>query len=153
MSASFDISHEYSMRQGPPVSTTILTLWPWCLTYFLNTFNLVKNFWTGSASVYTYHMNICSGKVFPWVPTFFITLWPWNLTCFLKTLTFLKTFEQWVLELWYFTWIFYETRPSRILTLWPLPWSLTYFLKTFSLVKNFELSSRTFDIPHEYPLW
>ena len=33
--------------------------------------------------------------------------------------------------------IFFETKPSRILTLWPLPWSLTYFLKTFSLVKNF----------------
>ena len=32
---------------------------------------------------------------------------------FLETLTLLITFEQWVLELWYFTWVFLVIRPFR----------------------------------------
>ena len=57
---------------------------------------------------------------------------------FFKTLTLLIIYK--VLELWYFTWIFYKTRPPVVtnnLELIPLPRSLTYFLKTFSLAKNF----------------
>ena len=30
---------------------------------------------------------------------------------FLKTLTLLITFEQWVIEIWYFTWVFLVIRP------------------------------------------
>ena len=47
--------------------------------------------------------------------TIFLPLWPWlwSLTYFLKTLTLLITFEQWVLEVWYFTWIFPVIRPFR----------------------------------------
>ena len=37
----------------------------------------------------------------------------WSLTHFLTTLTLLITFEQWVLELWYFTRVFLEIRPFR----------------------------------------
>ena len=57
-------------------------------------------------------MNIPCEKAFPCVPLF-LTLWPlpWSLTHFLKTLSLLITFEQWVLELWYFTWIFPVIRP------------------------------------------
>ena len=57
-----------------------------------------------------FHMN----KTFPWVPIFFtLWSWPWSLTHSLKTLTLLITFEQWVLELWYFTWVFLVIRPFR----------------------------------------
>ena len=77
-------------------------------------FNLANNFWTVSARALMFHMSIPCYKYFLWVALFF-TLWPWlwGLTHFLKTLTLLITFEHWVWELWYLTWIFYETRPSR----------------------------------------
>ena len=39
--------------------------------------------------------------------------WPWSLTYFLKTLTLLINFDQWVLERWYFTWVFLVIRPFR----------------------------------------
>ena len=47
---------------------------------------------------------------------FYLTLWPWpwSLTHFLKTLTLWVTFEQWVPELWYFTWVFLVIRPFSI---------------------------------------
>ena len=111
-----NILWKYFMRQAFPWIPTIFTLWtlPLSLTYFLKTFGLAKNFWTVSARVYTFHINVSRGKAFPWVPTFFILWpWPWSPTNFLKILTLLITFQQLVLELWYFTWIFYETRPSH----------------------------------------
>ena len=52
-------------------------------------------------------MGIFSGKTFPWVPTI-LTLGVWPT--FLK-LTLVITFDQWVLELWYFTWMFPVARP------------------------------------------
>ena len=107
-------------------------------------FNLAKNFWTVSAGVNSFHMNSLwqsfSGG------TNIFTLWqPRKLTYFLKTLTLLITFEQWVLELWYFIWIFYETRPSRghqqfqpymydlYLGAWPTFWKFLALLRTFEL--------------------
>ena len=59
-----------------------------------------------------FHMSIPCDKTFLRVP-FFFTLWPWpwSLTHFVKTLTLLITFEQWVLELWCFTWVFLVIRP------------------------------------------
>ena len=61
---------------------------------------------------------------------------------FFETLTLLITFEQWVLELWYFTWIFSVVRPFRgnhiFFNLWPWPWILTHFLKTLILLIIFE---------------
>ena len=60
-----------------------------------------------------------------------------------ETLTLLITFEHWVLELWYFTWIFNETRPSvgnqQFFTLWPWLWSLSFFLKILTLRRTFDL--------------
>ena len=53
-------------------------------------------------------------KTFPWVPLFFtLWPWPWSMIHFLKTLTLLTSFEQWVLELWYFTWVSLVIRPFR----------------------------------------
>ena len=85
--------------------------WPCALTLefdrFFENFNLAYNFWTVSAKALIFHMNIPCDKNFSWVPLFFtLWPWPWSLTQFLKTLTLLITFKQWVLELWYFTWIF-----------------------------------------------
>ena len=75
-------------------------------------FNLANNFWTVSARALIFHMSIPCNKTFQWVPLFFtLWPWPWSLTYFLKTLTLLITLEQWVLELWYFTWVFLVTRP------------------------------------------
>ena len=56
---------------------------------------------------------------------------------FSETLTLQITFEQWVLELWYFTWIFPVIGPL-FFALWPWPWSLTHFLKTSTLIITFE---------------
>ena len=75
-------------------------------------FILANNFWTVIAKASIFHMSIPCDKTFPWVPLFF-TLWPWpsSLAHFLKTLTLPITFIQWVLERWYFTWIFPVIRP------------------------------------------
>ena len=74
--------------------------------------NLANNFWTVIAIDVIFHMNIPCDKTFPWVPLFFTLVpWPWSFTLFLKTLTLLITFEQWVLELWHFTWVFLVMRP------------------------------------------
>jgi hypothetical protein len=52
----------------------------------------------------------------------------------LRNLTLSVTSERYVLGLWYFTWVFLETRPSRLqvltdMTLWPCPSCLTYIFK------------------------
>ena len=47
----------------------------------------------------------------------------------------LITYEQWVLELWYFTWVFLLV--PLFFTLSPWPWSLTHFLENFNLANNF----------------
>ena len=67
--------------------------------------------------------------------------WKYSLEI-IETLTLFTTFEQWVLELWYFTWVFLVIRPFRVyhyfFTLWPWPWILIYFLKTLTLLITFE---------------
>ena len=64
------------------------------------------------------------------------------------------TFEQWVLELWYFTLVFCnKTSPWVPLfsTLWPWPWSFTHFMENFNLVNNFwTMSARALTFSHEY---
>ena len=96
-------------------------------------FNLAYNLWTVSARALIFHMNIPCDKTFLCVPLFF-TLWPWPLTLFLKTLTLLITCEQWVIELWYFKWVFPVLRPfwgyhyflhcDLVLGVWPIFWNL-----------------------------
>ena len=86
---------------------------PVCHSVLLWNFNLANNFWTVSAKALIFHMNIPCDKTFSWVPLFFtLWPWPWNLTHFLKTLALLITFELWVLELLYFTWVFLVIRPG-----------------------------------------
>ena len=87
-----------------------------CLSFCppLWNFNLAHNFWTVSARDFILHMSILCDNYFPLV-TLFLTqsTWPWSLNHSLKTLTLPITFEHWVQELWYFTWIFLVTRPFR----------------------------------------
>ena len=65
------------------------------------------------------------------------------LVCYSLILSLLLiTYEHWVLELWYLTWVFLVTRLFRVnhtfFTLCPWPWSFTYFLKTLTLLITFE---------------
>ena len=112
------------------------------MTHFLKFFNLANYFWTVSASTMIFHISISCDMTFPWVPLFF-TLWRWpcSLTYFLKTLILLINFEQWVLELCYFTWVIIVTWPFRgyqlFFTQWHWPWSLTYFFKIFNFAYIF----------------
>ena len=122
-----------------------LGAWP----TFWKTFSHSKSVWTVSACVYAFDMIIFSGNSFPWVSTFFfnsVTL-IMESYYFFKTLTFLKTFEQWVLKLWYSTWIFYETMHSPgNQHFWPCdldPWPLTIFYKTLILLIFFWIVSAT----------
>ena len=74
------------------------------------------------------------------VDTNILTLWswPWILTNFLKTYSLLITFEQWMLELWYFTWVYSVTRPFRgFQHRLPWIWSLTFFSENVTLAINF----------------
>ena len=113
------------------------TLLPWpSLDFdpFYENFKLANNFWTVSARALIFHMNISCDKNFPRVLLFFyhVTLTLEFDPFFKKTLTLLITFEQWVLELTYFTWIFLVIRPFRgyyyfltcDLGLWPIFWKL-----------------------------
>ena len=71
------------------------------LCHSLLNFSLANKFWTVSARTLIFHMNIPCDKTFPWVPLLFYPV----------TLTLLLTFEQRVLEVWYFTWVFLVIRP------------------------------------------
>ena len=111
------------------------------LDLFFENFNLANNFWTVSARALIFHMSIPCDKTFLWVPLF-LTLWPWpwSLTHLKKTITLLITFEQWVLELWYFTWVFLVIRPFRGLHYFdPVTLTLEFgpFFENFNLANNF----------------
>ena len=93
---------------------------------FFKNFNLANNFWTVSARALIFHMSIPCDKT--------IVFYPVTMTHFWKTLTLLITFEQWVLEPWYFTWVSLVMRPFRgchyfwpcdlDLRVWPTFWKL-----------------------------
>ena len=78
--------------------------------YFVN-FNLPNSFWTVSARSLIFHMSKHCDKTFPKKQFFSPVTLTLEFDPFcLKTLTLLITFEQWVLELWYFTWAFLVIR-------------------------------------------
>ena len=104
-------------------------------------FNLANNFWTVSYSFDISH-EYSLWHYFPWIPIFFtLRPWPWSLT--LKKLTLLITFQQRVLELWYFTCIFsgdktFPWKPTFWI-MWPWPLSLANLLNTLTLLLISEL--------------
>ena len=77
------------------------------------------------------------------VGTIFFTLWPWplSLTYFLKTLTLQITFEQWVLELWYFTWVFLVIRHFS---------GYHYFFHPMTLTFEFDLLFSNFNFANNF---
>ena len=99
------------LRQGIPSGTNNFDLITFTLEFdlFLAYFycSLAKNFWTVSARVYTFYMNISSGKAFQWIPTFcfFVTLTLESIYFFFNV-NLINNAEHWVLELVYFTWKF-----------------------------------------------
>ena len=134
-----------------PLVPLFFTLWPWpwSMTHFTKNFNLTNNSRTVTLRALIFHMSIPCDKTFRWVPSFFtLWPWPWSMTHFLKILNLQITFEQWVLEFWYFTWVFLVIRPfhahhyvwpcNLYLKVWPT------FLKLRSRLSNSECYS--FDI-------
>jgi hypothetical protein len=115
--------------------------WPCDLDLGIWSTNHGSIFWMLCTRTLIFHMSVSSDKTFLWIPTDF-TLWPWCLTYIRKTLTMLILFEEYVLGLWYFTWMFIVTIPcsgyQQVLTLWPWPLCLTYLLKTLTLAVSFE---------------
>ena len=115
----------YFERQCSLMGTNNIDIFSLTLEFDLlfENFNHSKNFWTVSAAVHSFHINICSDKVFQWVPTFFTLtlefdpfLLNFNLTknfwtVSARALTFHmsipcdKTFTR-------ETWIFHKTKPS-----------------------------------------
>ena len=86
-------------------------------------FNLANNFWTVSA------------RALLWVPKFLTWDLDLGVCCiFLKTLTLLITFEQWVLNFWYFTWVCLVTGPFCG---WPCNLGVWPTFENFNLVKYF----------------
>ena len=113
---------------------------------FSENFNFANNFWIVSARALLFHMSIPCNKTFPWVPFFLSCDLTLEFDPFLKPLNLLITFEQWLLELWYFTWVSFVIRPFRgyhlFFTLWTWPESLTYFLKTYPANIFWKVSAR-----------
>ena len=113
----------YSINQWVP---TILTLWPWSLTYFFKNIKLANNFWTVRSRTLMFHLgtNNCDLDLGIW-PTFYenfnfvYNIWIVNA----KTLIFHMS----IFSIRTFSWV-----PS-FFTLWPWPWSLAYVLNTLTL--------------------
>jgi hypothetical protein len=91
----------------------ILTLWPLCLTYLLKTLTLPVTFkwYVHCTRMLIFHMSLSCNKIFSWVPNFFdlVTL-TLMFDPLIKNLTLAITFKWYVLECWYFTWVFLVTR-------------------------------------------
>jgi hypothetical protein len=80
--------------------------------------------------------------------------WPWCLTYLLKTLTLAITFKWYVVECWYFTWVFLVTRSFHgYQNFWPCDLDLNVWLiKNFNLGYNFQMVCTRTDISHECTL-
>ena len=97
-------------------------------------FNVANHFWTVSARALIFHMSIPCDETFPWVRLFFylVTLTR-EFDLLFKNFIVLKTFEEWVLERWYFTRISLVIRSScRYLFFWP--WHLNNLKHTFHFI-------------------
>ena len=143
--------HKFIFPLLCPLRSKIEGTWIWfCLSFCppLWIFNLENNFWIVSTRALRFQMSISCDKTFQWVPLFFtLWPWPWTLTHFLKTLSLLITFEQWVQELWCFTWVFLLTRPFCG---FPVTLALEFdpFFENFTLVYNLWTGNATAFIFH-----
>ena len=100
-----------------------LTLWPWpySLTYFFKTLTLLITFeqWDSAWLLwyFTCHWVFYSSKPFRvykhfWHCDLDLGIWPflWKKPFYLLINV---TFKQWVLEIWYFIWVFLVTEPFQ----------------------------------------
>ena len=114
----------------PPISKIRGKLFLSCMSFCNSIWNfyLANNVWTVNARVW--YMSIPSDKTFPWVSTYLI-LWPWSLPLFIKIFNLLITFEQPVLELLYYIFVFLVTTAfygyQHVLTLRYWSVSLVFF--------------------------
>ena len=74
-------------------------------------FNLANNFRTVRARALIFNISISYDQIFPWFPLFFTLTLEFD-PCF-ENFNLAITFEQWVLELWYCTWVLLVIRPFR----------------------------------------
>ena len=98
-------------------------------------FNLANNFWTVNARALIFHISISCDTTFPWVPLL-LTLWPWpwSLTHFLKNFNLPNNFWTAMLNLWYFTWVFFVIRTFRWYHyFWPCDLDLGFWLNFWKL--------------------
>ena len=129
---SFHIAHEHGFWQDLPIGIKIFVLVT--LTIF-------------GIGHYQGHLCYTNTSCYPVTLTF-------ELTYFLLTF-----FEYWMLELWYFTGVFLETRPllwvPTFLTSWPWPWptfcelNFAIYLWTLSSIWYF---ARIYHIPSDKTL-
>ena len=102
---------------------------------FFENFNLADNIWTVSATALIFHMSNPSDKTPLWVPCYWPVTSEFGLL-FESTLTLLITFQQWVPEFLYFTWIF-------LLLLWNLL-TLKFDILKKNIIHNKIIKIRTF---------
>ena len=69
---------------------------------------------------------------------FYMWPWPWSLTYLSKFVTLLITCEQWVLELWYFRWVFLMIRPLMSTIIF---YTMTLTLEFDLLYENLNLAN------------
>ena len=105
---------------------TILTLWPWSLTYFFKNVKLANNFWTVRYRTLIFYLgtNNCDIDLGLW-PTF----WNFNFVHNIWIVTAKALiFHISIFSIRTFSWV------PTFLTLWPWSWSLAYVLNTLTLL-------------------
>ena len=109
-----------------------------CNSICNSVWNLKLKFWTVSARALIFPKSNPIYETVPLIPTFYnLWPWPWSFTYSFENSNVVNNFEQWGLELSYFTWVFLQTRPFcgyQHFDPVTLTWRLTYFLKTLILL-------------------
>ena len=131
------------MDRGPvPYPDFIITLS--CLSFrkYVWNFNLPNNIWTVRVRALIFHKRISCDLTFLWIPTFFFNhvALTFEFDVLRKTLTLILSFEQELLGVWYFRWVFQMTRPFHgHQHLWHCDNDLEFdlFFEYFSLAHKF----------------
>ena len=104
------------------VSSVILSFWKYVWNLIL-----AYNSWTVRARTLIFQRAFLLAISFRGHQHFYHVIL--TLKFYKKVINLLITFEQWVLKLWYFTWVFYETRPFRgYRQIWPFDLDLGFWL-------------------------
>ena len=112
-------------------------------------FTSADNFWTMKARALIFHMNIPTGKTFPWVPTS-LTFWPWPMIVWpiFENYNPVNTFWEVSAKALIQELTFLVIRSSCwYLTFWP--WHLKFFFLKLMLNNKY----KSFRIPQDHFLW